>query len=219
MQSYLVFQPVYRYFKTVANTNKVTAWLSKSLSDENIKPPHASNNSTVLALNYINTKLQVKFDRICLKQDKVTFTHTEVVNTCIVYEINLWPFNSDKDFALENCLFGAVKLIKNADPANYTYSGCGTGFNACGSFLLSDGSGLGKNVIIFGADMSSSIHIDNKKYISYLILGKDPTDSLDDTTLTVEKEYYINLTEQQQQKIKNKIIFFKVCIIMGWIVI
>ena len=35
-QNYLVFQPVYRYFKTVANTNKVTVWKSKGWSDESI---------------------------------------------------------------------------------------------------------------------------------------------------------------------------------------
>ena len=42
-----------------------------------------------------------------------------------------------------------------------------------------------KNVIIFGADMSSSVHIDNKnKYI--LILDKEPTQGLVDITLTAE---------------------------------
>ena len=42
-QSYLVFLPVYRYFKTTANTSKVTAWKSKGLSDENTKPPSKSD--------------------------------------------------------------------------------------------------------------------------------------------------------------------------------
>ena len=46
--------------------------------------------------------------------------------------------------------------------------------NASRSFLLSDGSGCGKNRIICGADMSSSYHVDKgKKYI--LILGKGQT--------------------------------------------
>ena len=52
-------------------------------------------------------------------------------------------------------------------------------------------------VMKFGADMSSSVHIDNKKkYI--LILGKGPTNGLDDIILTAEKEYSINFTEQQK---------------------
>ena len=41
----------------------------------------------------------------------------------------------------------------------YKYSGYGTGFGARGSFLLSDGSGFAKNVIIFCANMSSLVHI------------------------------------------------------------
>ena len=46
-----------------------------------------------------------------------------------------------------------------------------------------------KRVIIFGTDMSSSVHIDNKKI---LILGEGPTQRLDDTTLTAEAKYPIN---------------------------
>ena len=53
--------------------------------------------------------------------------------------------------------------------------------------------GLGKNVITFGDDMSSSVHIDDKVKV-ILILGKVPTQELDDTTLTVEAIYPINLT-------------------------
>ena len=41
---------------------------------------------------------------------------------------------------------------------------------------------MGKNVIIFEDDMSSSVHVDNKKK-DILILGKGPIQGLDDTTL------------------------------------
>ena len=52
--------------------------------------------------------------------------------------------------------------------------------------------GFGQNVIIFGVDMSSSAHINNKKkYI--LILGKVPTQGLEHA-LTAEKLYSINFT-------------------------
>ena len=57
---------------------------------------------------------------------------------------------------------------------------------------------MGKNVIIFGADMSSSVHIDNKrKYI--LILGEGPTQGLDDTTLTAEAIHPINFTHPNKK--------------------
>ena len=51
---------------------------------------------------------------------------------------------------------------------------------------------MGQNVIIFGADMSSSVHINNKKK-DILVLGKGPTHALEHT-LTAEKMYSINFT-------------------------
>ena len=53
---------------------------------------------------------------------------------------------------------------------------------------------MGRNVIIFGADMSSSIHVDSKNK-NILILCEGPTEGLDDTTLTAEAKYPINFTQ------------------------
>ena len=71
--------------------------------------------------------------------------------------------------------------------------------------------GLAKNTIIFGADMSSAVHIDKRKDI--LILGKDPADRLYDTTLTGEEK---DISKILLSKKRN---FVWVCIIMGWIII
>ena len=60
---------------------------------------------------------------------------------------------------------------------------------------------MGKNVIIFGADMSSSVHIDNKKNI--LILGEGPAQGLDDTTLITEAKYPINFTQSGKRFVLN----------------
>ena len=60
-----------------------------------------------------------------------------------------------------------------------------------GSFSI--GNGFGRNAIIFGVDMSFSVHVDNKKK-DILMLSKDPTQGLDGTTLTVKKLYSINFT-------------------------
>ena len=64
--------------------------------------------------------------------------------------------NLNTDFTLGNYLSGSIKLTKNAYLDKYKHSGYSIGFDSC-----SDGS-IGKNVIIFGAAMSSSVHIDNK---------------------------------------------------------
>ena len=78
---------------------------------------------------------------------------------------------------------------------NKTYSGYSIGFDRKGFFSHPSG-GDGKNVIIFGVDMSSSSHIDNKKK-DILILGKGPTQGLEHT-ITAEKMYSINFLKKIQ---------------------
>ena len=57
---------------------------------------------------------------------------------------------------------------------------------------------MGKNVIIFGADMILSVHIDNKaKHI--LILSEGPTQGLNDTILTAEVIYSISFTQPNKR--------------------
>ena len=93
-------------------------------------------------------------------------------------------------------MLGAVKLAKNIDIDEYKYSGYGIGFDRKRTFSM--GNGFGRKCIIFGVDMSSSVHADNKKkYI--LILGEGPTQGLDGTALTAEKKYSINFTENNKK--------------------
>ena len=65
----------------------------------------------------------------CLKQDKITFTHGKTVNIYIIYEINLLNYVDNSDPTLGNSLFGAAKLVKNADIDKYKYSGYGIGYD------------------------------------------------------------------------------------------
>ena len=88
-----------------------------------------------------------------MKQGKITYTHGKVVNIYIVYEISKSIDISDYR-TLENCLFGAVSLTKNADIHKYKHSGYGIEFDRCGSFSF-PGTGLGRKGIIFGVDMCS----------------------------------------------------------------
>ena len=57
---------------------------------------------------------------------------------------------------------------------------------------------MGKNAIIFGADMSSSVHIENKGK-DILLLGEGSTQGLDDTTLTAEAKYPVNFTQPNKR--------------------
>ena len=127
-------------------------------------------------IDHYGTRIRLKFNKSCLKQP----------NT--VYELGASGSNN-KDPTLKNCFFGAVILTKNADIEKYGHSGFGIGIDRRFSFA---GGGFGQNVLIFGVDMSSSAHIDNKKK-DILVLGKGPTQGLEHT-LTAEKMYSIKFT-------------------------
>ena len=53
-----------------------------------------------------------------------------------------------------------IKNTSNPDADKYKYSGYGIGFDSKGSYKHPDR--YGKNVTIFGADMSKSKHANNK---------------------------------------------------------
>ena len=121
------------------------------------------------------------------------FILKNVINLYISYILGLQFKNLNTDFTLVNCLFGSVKLTKSADLDKYKYTGYAIGFDSRLNFLFTDGRN-GKNVIIFGSDTSSSVHIDSKgKYI--LILGEGLRQGLDDTTLIAEAKYSITFTQ------------------------
>ena len=85
-------------------------------------------------------------------------------------------------------------LTKNAI-YKYKYSRYGIGFDR--GNVYSFGKGFGGNLIIFGVDMSSSVHVDNKgKDIS--VLGKGPTQGLGKHSLTAEKTYSVNFTDHRE---------------------
>ena len=192
---------MYRYFEQIAgvgNSNYIYYWQSKGLSDERINYIRTPNYSFTPSLDYYGTKTRVEFNGSCLKQDKVTFNHGKVVNICIVYEIVKIVIigNRDNCATLQDALFGAVKLTKNADIDKYGYSGYGIGFDIR-SWFSHPSSGDGQNVIIFTVDMSSSTKIDNREK-DILILGKGPTQGLEHT-LSAEKMYSINFTEHNKK--------------------
>ena len=91
----------------------------------------------------------------------------------------MWNYVDSSDHTLGNSLFSAVTKVKNEDIDKYEYFGCGVGFGMRGTFSFPTG-GFGKNVIIFGVDMSSSVHVNNKKK-DILILREGPTQGLDNT--------------------------------------
>ena len=100
-------------------------------------------------------------------------------------------------FYTKRLFFGAVKLTRNSDTDKYKYRGYSIGFNSQSAFSLPDGS-KGKNAIIFGADMISSVHIDNKGK-DILTFGEGPMQGLGDTTLTAEAKNSIYFKQSSRK--------------------
>ena len=87
-QNYLVFQPMYRYFRRVIGISTgnyiylleiYRAVWSPTTSDCRLNPQ----------LSYLGTKARLEFRGSCLKQDKTTFNHGKIVNIYIVYELHM----------------------------------------------------------------------------------------------------------------------------------
>ena len=110
-----------------------------------------------------------------------------------------------------------MKLTKNADLDKCKYAGYGIGFDSRSFDLQMEV--MKKNIIIFGADMRSSVHVDNNGK-NVLILSKEPTQGLDDTALPEEANLnyvfvlrlhyngsnsflFVNATKVYQFKAKN----------------
>ena len=59
-QNYLVFQPMNKYIKVVANTDYVSSWKSKGLSAETIKSPTTSSLMAPVLRHQIKSKIYWK---------------------------------------------------------------------------------------------------------------------------------------------------------------
>ena len=190
---------MHRYFKRITGVGSgdyIYYSKSKGLSGGNITAPSALNNFFKPSLEYLGTKVRVRFSRSCLKQNTITYNHGKSVNIYIVYEIKKTDNTTSSDPTLQNCLFWAVTLTKNSDIDTYKYSGYGIGFDRKGN-LSFPGTGLCRNVIISGVDMSSSTMIDNRKK-DILILGKVPIQGLE-YTLSAKRMYSTSFTEKDKQ--------------------
>ena len=140
------------------------SWQSRGLSNIKIESIKTNNYLLNPRIDYYDTsKLRIKFDGSISNRFSPWFSsilRDEIVSIYILYEITC--DNNDSNYpTLENCLFESVKLTKNADIDKYGCSGYGIGFDRRTSFSV--GNETGKNVIIFGVDMSLSSKIDNRK--------------------------------------------------------
>ena len=146
-------------------------------------------------------RMNVEFNGNYFEQAKVLHPGTDkVVNTYIVCKLDPISSTRNTDYTIQNALFGAVKITKNTDISKNKYEGYGICFNEGGSFGHTvkkgnfDRTTSARNVIIFGADMSFSIHAANRVNNIYVMVV-DFIEGTNDTTIYAEKDFHNNFTE------------------------
>ena len=94
-----------------------------------------------------------------------------------------------------------MRITKNAtDSDKNNYKGYGIYFDERSQFghtITENGvtyTSTGRNVLIFGADMSFSVHATNKANHIY-VMGDGLTQGINDSTIYAEKKYFKNFTE------------------------
>ena len=167
-QNDLVFIPAKKYIRYFSGTTRIDSGKSNGMSEGNIENITKSDNSFAPTFGDHHILPDINFNGHCLIKNNISIPK-KLINLYISYKLNPQLRNLNTDFTLNNCLFRSAKLTKNADLDKYKHSSYDIRFDSRSEFLFRDES-FGKNVIIFGADMSSSVHIDNKNK-SILILG------------------------------------------------
>ena len=85
--------------------------------------------------------------------------NTNVINIYIVYKFDPIASIRDTTFTIQNALFGAMQITKNADNSKNNYKGYGICFDETSEFghTITEGGFAHttdvRNVLIFGADM------------------------------------------------------------------
>ena len=124
-----------------------------------------------------------------------------MVNIYIVYKLDPLASTRDKRYTIQNTLFGAMRITKIAtDYDKNNYKGYGICFDERSEFghtITEVGHAHttdSRNVLIFGADMSFSVHATNRENHIYL-MGTDLTQGINDTTIYAEKNFHRNFTD------------------------
>ena len=141
-----------------------------------------------------NGLMSVKFNGSYFKHRQlVRPNNNNVINVYCVYALDTISYTRNTDYTVQNALFGGVKITKSAtDTLKHKYEAYGICFDEGGTFSKG-GITNGRNVIIFGVDMSSSIHANNRANNIY-VLGYFIVEGINGTTLYAEKLYSQNFT-------------------------
>ena len=131
------------------------------------------------------------------QQDAQKDSNNFKTNIYCVYKLDPISSSRDDTFTVQNALFRAMQITKNADTSNYKYKRYGICFDEGGSFSKGSISN-GKNVLIFRVGESSLVHANNKANNIY-VMGDLFVQGINDTTLYAEKIYSHNFTQPNKK--------------------
>ena len=161
------------------------------------------DTKTNLPLLKIDKKVYVLLQGNYFQQNNniiIPNNNKNVVNIYVVYKLDPISSTRNTDYTIQNALFGAIKITKNTNYSKNNYTGYGLCFDEGAEFGHTVKQGNFnrttnvRNVIIFGADMSSSIHVTNRANNIY-DMGKEFVQGINDTTIYAEKLFHKNFTE------------------------
>ena len=202
-QNYLVYECKVNSF--AFNGKKITNWKStgifnysdyytmNGIEDTKTNLPILKNNKETYVL--LQGKYFQQNDNIIIPSN-----NKKVINIYIIYKIDPISSTRNTDYTIQNALFGAMKITKNADYSKNNYTGYGLCFDEGGEFGHTVKQGNfnrttnARNVIIFGVDTSSSAHATNRTNNIY-VMGKEFIQGINGTTIYAEKLFHNDFTE------------------------
>ena len=164
-QSYLVYECKIGSFNFT--NSKISTW--KSTGINNSKMNAVGNAKGNLPDLKNNGRMNVYLSGNHFQQNVAGIpNNSNVINVYCVYQIEPIASSRDTTFTIQNALFGAMQITKNADTSKYDYKGYGICFDEGGQFghTITEGGHAyttnARNVLIFGPDMSFSTHATNR---------------------------------------------------------
>ena len=200
-QSYLVYNCKSSSFRYT--TSRVSAWRSAGIFNyfDNSNMNAVGDTSGNLPDLKNDGRMHVYLSGNYFKQDRTRISNNNnAINVYIVYKLDPIASSRDTTFTIQNALFGAMQITKNAATSKYDYKGYGICFDERSEFghTITEGGFAhttdARNVLIFGVDRSFSVHKTNRANHIYL-MGTGLTQGIHDTTLYAEKNFYRSFTD------------------------
>ena len=202
-QKYLKCECKAGSFVFALNSKNISGWKSTGIYNHSSKSiMNAVANTKTNLPNFKNDgRMHVHLNGNHFQQIAAGIpNNNNVINIYCVYKLDPLASTRDKSYNIQNVLFGAMQITKDAtDYDKNNYKGYGICFDERSEFghTITEGGFAhttdARNVLIFVADMSFSVHATNRANHIYL-MGTGLTQGINDTTIYAEKNFYRNFT-------------------------